>query len=167
MRTGIRTTEFWIAAILILAGLLPTSGLLPENHWGVKVCGLVVSLLAGLGYTAARVKVKAAPAAKDAVAKLLLVALLVGLLVGCGTQGYVKAGNILPAVELVTYGYDDMLQGRCPVCRGTGIAKEKACTTCKGAKTFDPKNILADDLATYLRTSEMLRGTVAEAAQKK
>jgi len=164
VKAGYKTTEFWIMLVVALAGLIPMSGLIPEGHWGVKVCGLVVSLAATLGYTMARSGVKKTT---DVVIKLLLVACMIALLAGCGTQGYVKAGNILPAVELVTYGYDDMLQGRCPVCRGTGIAKEKVCTTCKGLKTFDPKNILADDLATYLRTSEMLRGTVVEVAQKK
>jgi hypothetical protein len=163
-RTGIRTTEFWITLIVALAGLLPASGLLPENHWGVKVCGLVVSLVAAMNYTVSRGSVKKAT---TTAAKVLVVALLIGLLAGCGGQGYLMAGNIWPAVEVVTYGYDDMLQGLCPVCRGTGIAKGKTCTTCKGAKVFDPKNIAAEDLATYLRTSEMLRSTVQEVAAKK
>jgi hypothetical protein len=140
-RSGIKTTEFWITAIVVLAGLLPSSGLLPENHWAVKVCGLVVSVAAALGYTMARAGVKKAG---SAAAKLLLVALLIGLLAGCGGQGYIRAEAIEPAVRLVTGLHDKMLMGE-----------------------VDPAKIKPEDKATYLRTSELLRSTVREAAENK
>lgn len=138
-RTGIKTTEFWVTAVVVLAGLLPSSGLIPEGHWGVKVCGLVVSVAAALGYTVARGSVKKATAAK-----LLLVALLIGLLAGCGGQGYIRAEAIQPAVDLVTGLHDRLLMGE-----------------------IKPGDIKHEDRATYLRTSELLRSTVREAAEKK
>ena len=137
-RSGIKTTEFWIALVVILAGLLPSSGLIPEGHWGVKVCGLVVAAAAALGYTAARAGVK------SAAGKLLVLFCLVGLLAGCGGQGYIRAEAIEPAVRLVTGLHDKMLMGE-----------------------VDPAKIKPEDKATYLRTSEWLRSTVREAAENK
>jgi len=138
-RSGIRTTEFWITLVVVIAGLLPTSGLFPEGHWAVKVCGLVVSVAAALGYTVARGSVK-----KAAAAKLLLIALLVGLLAGCGGQGMIRAEAIEPAVKLVTGLHDRLLMGE-----------------------VDPAKISPEDRKTYLRTSELLRSTVREGAEKK
>ena len=137
-RSGIKTTEFWITAIVVLAGLLPTSGLFPEGHWGVKVCGLVVSVAAALGYTMARAGVK------SAAGKLLVLFCLVGLLAGCGGQGMIRAEAIEPAVKLVTGLHDKLLMGE-----------------------VDPAKIKPEDKATYLRTSELLRSTVREAAENK
>ena len=148
MKTGIKTTEFWLTAIVILAGLIPTSGLIPEGHWAVKVCGLVVSVAAALGYTWQRGSAKArAAATKDVpgtVAKLLLLAVLVGLVAGCGGgAGYIRAEAIAPAVELVTVRHDKMLRGE-----------------------IDPAKLSEEDKATYLRSSELLRSVVAEALKK-
>lgn len=142
-RTGIRTTEFWLTALVVLAGLIPTSGLVTEGHWTVKVCGLVVSVAAALGYTWQRGTVKN-NATTTTVTKLLLVALLIGLVAGCGGQGYVRAEAIAPAVDLVTLRHDKMLRGE-----------------------LDPAKIAPEDREAYLRTSGLLRETVEQAAAKK
>ncbi len=134
-RSGLRTTEFWITLAVVIAGLLPSSGLLPEGHWAVKVCGLIVSAAAAMGYTVTRGGVK------KSIGNLLLLTMLAGTFSGCCSQGYVKADAIRPAVELVTGLHDRML------------LLEK-----------DPKEIKPEDRATYLRTSQLLRETVREAA---
>jgi len=62
MKPGYKTTEFWLSAAATIVGLVVTSGVLPEqpdNVW-VRLVGGVVAVLAALGYTAARAKVKAA-----------------------------------------------------------------------------------------------------------
>jgi hypothetical protein len=135
-RTGIRTTEFWLTALVVLAGLIPTSGLIPEGHWAVKICGLVVSVAAALGYTWQRGNIKGA-------AKLLLVAVLVGLATGCAGPGYIRADSIAPAIEIVTMRHDRMLRGE-----------------------LDPAKIAPDDAESYLRTSALLRSVVDEATRK-
>ncbi len=58
-RPGIRTTEFWVTLIIAVAGALPTFGL-PDEHVAVKVAGFAVAVLATLGYTLSRTKVKQA-----------------------------------------------------------------------------------------------------------
>ena len=58
-RPGIRTTEFWVTLIIAVAGALPTFGL-PDEHVAVKVAGFAVAVLAALGYTLSRTKVKQA-----------------------------------------------------------------------------------------------------------
>lgn len=72
---------------------------------------------------------------------LLLVGCLIALLAGCGTEGYVRAESIQPAVDLVTQMHDRLLM-----------------------MELDPKTIKPKDRATYLRTSRLLRETVREAS---
>lgn len=59
-RPGYKTTEFWLAAIALIAGLLMTAGVLETGSTWEKVAGLVVAALASMGYSAARGRVKAA-----------------------------------------------------------------------------------------------------------
>jgi hypothetical protein len=59
-KAGFRTTEFWLSAVATVVGLVMASGVLPEqtdNLW-VRLVGGVVAMLAALGYTASRAKVK-------------------------------------------------------------------------------------------------------------
>jgi hypothetical protein len=58
-KPGYKTTEFWLMVVADLAGLATLSGAFETGStWG-KVIGLGVTILASLGYTAARTKVKA------------------------------------------------------------------------------------------------------------
>lgn len=61
-----------------------------------------------------------------------------------GPAGMVRADAIQPAVDRVTERHDAMLRGE-----------------------LDPKSISPEDRDTFLRTSELLRGTVDEAAAQK
>jgi len=61
-KAGWRCTEFWLSTAATLVGLVMASGVLPEqtdNLW-VRLIGGVVAVLAALGYTASRAKVKSA-----------------------------------------------------------------------------------------------------------
>ena len=63
IKTGFKTTEFWLSAIATIMGIIMASGALDNlgaTHWSVKVVGGVMAILASLGYTAARAKVKSA-----------------------------------------------------------------------------------------------------------
>lgn len=66
-RSGIKTSEFWVSLIVILLGAFMTSGLFANEHWSMKVVGLVTSLLSALGYTFARASVKLAAAETAAI----------------------------------------------------------------------------------------------------
>jgi len=60
-RPGYKTTEFWLSLLATLIGLLMASGALdqlPEDSWIAKLIGGVVAVLAALGYSASRAKVK-------------------------------------------------------------------------------------------------------------
>lgn len=135
-KSGFRTTEFWITAVVTVAGLVAASGIFPTDSPWVKVAGLIVSAGAALGYTASRTMVKNA-------AKVLLVAFTLSLAVGCSQKGYVRADAIDGSVNTICERHDKMLRGE-----------------------LDPKSIKDDDKKTYLRTSELLRKTVAEAKKE-
>ncbi len=62
-KSGWKTTEFWLSLVAIAAGLVPTLGV-QEGHWAVKVAAVVAFILAALGYTYARSKVKVAEVLK-------------------------------------------------------------------------------------------------------
>jgi len=55
MKTGWKTTEFWLSLIAVAAG--GAYGCLAEGAWKDAV-GVIVSVLAALGYTASRTLVK-------------------------------------------------------------------------------------------------------------
>ena len=60
-KAGSKTTEFWLSVVATLLGLVMTSGALdtvPENSWITKLIGGAVTVLAALGYSVARAKVK-------------------------------------------------------------------------------------------------------------
>jgi hypothetical protein len=57
-KPGFLTSEFVLLFLVALAGFLPSSGLLPEAHWGVKLCGLIVSGFSAAVYLHGRVSLK-------------------------------------------------------------------------------------------------------------
>lgn len=60
MKSGYKTTEFWISLVPQILGAVVASGLVPAQSPLAQVVGLVASLLGGLGYTAQRGIVKTA-----------------------------------------------------------------------------------------------------------
>ncbi len=60
-KPGYKTTEFWLSLCATLLGFLLASGVMDsvsEESWIAKVVGGVVAVLATLGYSASRAKVK-------------------------------------------------------------------------------------------------------------
>jgi len=61
MKPGYKTTEFWLSALATILGLVMASGILDTqdpHSWAVRIVGGLISLLASMGYTAGRSKVK-------------------------------------------------------------------------------------------------------------
>lgn len=58
-KSGFKTTEFWLSFLVVLLGAYMASGLVGDEHWTVKLAGLVASALASLGYGMARAAIKA------------------------------------------------------------------------------------------------------------
>lgn len=57
MKAGIKSTEFWLAVIVALAGALAT--VYADSEWA-QVAGMVAAALASAGYGFSRSKVKTA-----------------------------------------------------------------------------------------------------------
>ena len=68
MRSGFKTTEFWLTACAILLAGITASGLIETGSSADKVITLIAGVLASLGYTAGRAWVKAADAKATALA---------------------------------------------------------------------------------------------------
>jgi len=68
-KPGYKTTEFWLSLLATLLGFLLASGVMdavPEESWIAKLVGGLVAVLATLGYSASRAKVKSeAPSASS------------------------------------------------------------------------------------------------------
>jgi len=60
VKPGYKTTEFWLAAVASLGGLVMASGAVGEESTIGKVVGLILTGLATMGYTASRSAVKKA-----------------------------------------------------------------------------------------------------------
>jgi hypothetical protein len=58
LKAGKYTTEFWLALAAQILGALAASGLLSAGHWATQAVGLLVVVLAGMGYSASRTKLK-------------------------------------------------------------------------------------------------------------
>ena len=61
-KPGYKTTEFWLSLLATLLGFLLASGVMDgvsEDSWIAKVVVGLVAVLATLGYSASRAKVKA------------------------------------------------------------------------------------------------------------
>jgi uncharacterized protein (DUF697 family) len=59
MRTGLRTTECWLAVAAQLLGTLLATGVLGQGTVAETIAGVAASALAALGYGYGRVRVKA------------------------------------------------------------------------------------------------------------
>ena len=59
-KTGWQTTEFWMCLAAVVVTYLQSSELGDESTWWGKAIGIVVTVLAVLGYTASRAVVKRA-----------------------------------------------------------------------------------------------------------
>lgn len=64
MKTGYKTTEFWLSLLAMLLGTLMSSGLLAAGGLAAQIIGGAMGLLGALGYTASRTSVKNKEAAK-------------------------------------------------------------------------------------------------------
>lgn len=60
MKPGYKTTEFWLSLAAVLVGAVAASGVIPAETVWERIVGLVVSALAALGYTGARLALKKA-----------------------------------------------------------------------------------------------------------
>ena len=58
MKTGYKTTEFWLAAAAAVVGLLLTSGAFEATGGVVKALGVAAAALASVGYSVSRGKAK-------------------------------------------------------------------------------------------------------------
>lgn len=58
MKPGYKTTEFYLSLVATLAGLIMASGLVTDGSTIGKVIGVVMSVLAQLGYTYHRSQLK-------------------------------------------------------------------------------------------------------------
>ena len=61
-KPGYKTTEFWLSLLATLLGFLLASGAMDQvaaDSWIARIVGGLVAVLASLGYTASRAKVKA------------------------------------------------------------------------------------------------------------
>ena len=67
-KPGYKTTEFWLSLLATLLGFLLASGVMdtvPADSWIAKLIGGLVAVLATLGYSASRAKVKSASAGTE------------------------------------------------------------------------------------------------------
>ena len=58
IKSGYRTTEFWLTAFASVVGLAFASGVFATESNGVRMLGRAASVLASLGYTVSRAIVK-------------------------------------------------------------------------------------------------------------
>lgn len=56
---GYKTTEFWLSTIALILGVVMASGAVNEGTMASQIIGGAMAILAQLGYTAARAKIKA------------------------------------------------------------------------------------------------------------
>jgi len=54
IKSGVKTSEFWLTMVATLIGAFMASGMLPENHIALKICGIALAALAMLGYNVSR-----------------------------------------------------------------------------------------------------------------
>lgn len=78
MKPGWKSTEFWLAAAAALLGAFVGSGVLPSEHWAIKVAGVLLVALATLGYSGSRGMAKGGTA--------VLAALMLVTSAGCASS---------------------------------------------------------------------------------
>lgn len=94
IKSGVKTTEFWLGLAAVLIGAFLASGVLPSDHWAIKLGGIAAVALASLGYSVSRGKAKGGGAAPLALACLLALSVA-----GCGTN--VDWGKVLKVGGMV------------------------------------------------------------------
>lgn len=69
MKPGYKTTEFWLSLAAMIVGAIMASGLLEKTASPIdnQIVGIIVSVLAALGYTVGRGFVKAADSKATAI----------------------------------------------------------------------------------------------------
>jgi hypothetical protein len=55
---GYKTTEFWLSTLVVILGILMSSGVVADGGMVAKIVGGVLGLLGALGYTAKRLSLK-------------------------------------------------------------------------------------------------------------
>ena len=60
MKSGYKTSEFWLNLLVFLLGAALSSGIIADGGLAAKIVGGALSLLSSLGYTLGRVGVKKA-----------------------------------------------------------------------------------------------------------
>lgn len=89
LKSGIKTTEFWLSLLAVLVGAFVASGILPSEHWAIKLGGIITTALGALGYSYSRSAAKSVCYGPDCGSKMngLLVLLVAGSLAfsGCVT----------------------------------------------------------------------------------
>ncbi len=54
MKSGFRTSEFWLSLAAVIVGAFLASGIFPSDHWAVKVAGIAAIGLGAMGYSVSR-----------------------------------------------------------------------------------------------------------------
>jgi hypothetical protein len=57
-KPGFKTSEFWLSTLVILCGILMSSGAIAEESTAARIIGGIMAVLAALGYTGTRAQVK-------------------------------------------------------------------------------------------------------------
>lgn len=58
VKPGYKTTEFWLSTIALALGVIMSSGVIGDGTVAAQIVGGAMSILATLGYTAARAQAK-------------------------------------------------------------------------------------------------------------
>lgn len=105
IKPGYRSTEFWLGLAAVLIGAFLASGILPSDHWAIKVCGILAVALASLGYSISRGQAKSGGPPVASVLLPLLLAAGLGVS-GCGTSTAQKMALVATGTNaLWTRGY--------------------------------------------------------------
>ena len=138
VKPGFKTSEFWLTLAAVAVGAVFASGAFGEDSPVLQTAGIAATVLGALGYTVSR------GMAKKVVLFFLLPILLLGV-AGC-CKGHIRADAIDGSIRIVTARHDKLV-ATTPDVNGDGVTddRDKA------------------DRASYLRTTELLRGVVKEA----
>lgn len=58
MKPGWKSTEFYLTALTQFVGAFAASGMFGDDHWSIKLAGIISMALSGMGYTYSRASVK-------------------------------------------------------------------------------------------------------------
>lgn len=136
VKPGYLTTEFYLSAFAMLLGLAYTSGIIATGSSWDHMAGMAVTLLAGLGYTVTRGRVKAAMAA-------LCVMSLLGngavMLTACGSAGQRTSAGVKAFLDCESPHVDAAMLADAKV-----LATSAASKWISGSGTIDAAGLKAD-----------------------